>query len=113
MKIYNLLVLDMDTLEVLEEDSFEYFGDLAECGKPSGGGVDKAYNARMATIAEAQQAMSEEYFAYWGETIRPYEEAQVAANLELMPYETEAMKGRLKSEIELQPQKTAVGPGEV
>ena len=37
---------------------------------PSGGGgggdsVDRAYNARMATIAEKQQAMAEEYFQYW------------------------------------------------
>ena len=36
---------------------------------PSGGGggdsVDREYNARMATIAEKQQAMAEEYFQYW------------------------------------------------
>jgi len=35
----------------------------------SGGGggdsVDREYNARMATIAEKQQAMAEEYFQYW------------------------------------------------
>lgn len=34
----------------------------------SGGGssgVDTAYNDRMASIAEAQQAMAEEYFQYW------------------------------------------------
>ena len=37
---------------------------------PGGGGgggdsVDREYNARMATIAEKQQAMAEEYFQYW------------------------------------------------
>jgi hypothetical protein len=32
MKIYNKLVLDMNTWEVLEEDSFEYDGPLALCG---------------------------------------------------------------------------------
>lgn len=30
-----------------------------------GQGVDTEYNARMAAIAEAQQAMAEEYFQYW------------------------------------------------
>jgi len=32
MKIYNKLVLDMTTWEVIEEDSFEYDGPLALCG---------------------------------------------------------------------------------
>lgn len=37
MKIYNKIVLDMNTWEVLEEDSFEYDGPLALCG---GGGSE-------------------------------------------------------------------------
>ncbi|MCC8066924.1 MAG: hypothetical protein LIO94_07465 [Clostridiales bacterium] len=36
MKIYNKIVLDMNTLETLEEDSFEYTGPMTWCG---GGGV--------------------------------------------------------------------------
>ena len=32
MKIYNRVVLDMETLEVLEEDSFDYQGPVAMCG---------------------------------------------------------------------------------
>lgn len=34
-------------------------------GGGGGGQVDKAYNARMATIAEKQQAMADEYFQYY------------------------------------------------
>lgn len=34
-------------------------------GGGGGGQVDKAYNARMAAIAEQQQAMADEYFQYW------------------------------------------------
>lgn len=34
-------------------------------GGGGGGEVDREYNARMATIAEQQQAMAEEYFQYW------------------------------------------------
>lgn len=34
-------------------------------GGGGGGDVDREYNARMATIAEQQQAMADEYFQYW------------------------------------------------
>lgn len=34
-------------------------------GGGGGGQVDKEYNARMAAIAEQQQAMADEYFQYW------------------------------------------------
>lgn len=34
-------------------------------GGGGGGDVDREYNARMATIAEKQQAMADEYFQYW------------------------------------------------
>jgi len=38
MKIYNKIVLDMNTLETLEEDSFEYTGPMTWCGGGGGGG---------------------------------------------------------------------------
>lgn len=59
----------------------------------SGGGSttinseDEAYNARMATIAEAQQVMAEEYYEYYKNTYQPYEEEQIAANRALIPYQ--------------------------
>jgi len=37
MKIYNKIVWDLKTLEVLEEDSFEYNGPIAWCGGGGGG----------------------------------------------------------------------------
>jgi len=31
MKVYNKIVYNIDTWEVLEEDSYEYTGPVAEC----------------------------------------------------------------------------------
>lgn len=39
MKIYNKIVLDISTLETLEEDAFEYTGPIDLCG---GGGKGKS-----------------------------------------------------------------------
>ena len=57
----------------------------------SGGGSttinseDEAYNARMATIAESQQGMAEEYYQYYKESYQTYEKEQIAANRALIP----------------------------
>lgn len=60
MKIYTEVVIDIKTGQVESEKSFEYQGPLALCGSDGGGDtIDKEYNDRMATIAEAQQEMSE------------------------------------------------------
>lgn len=42
MKIYNKIVFDMDTFEVLEEESFEYTGPIALCGGGGGKGGGSA-----------------------------------------------------------------------
>lgn len=61
MKVYTEVVIDMQTETVLHENFFDYQGPAAECkGGDSGGGIDEEYNARMASIAEAQQIMAEE-----------------------------------------------------
>ena len=39
MKIYTKLVIDMATDEVLEQESFEYQGPVAQCGGGSSGGA--------------------------------------------------------------------------
>lgn len=45
MKIYNKIVFDMDTFEVLEEESFEYTGPIALCGGGGkGGGAANTYS---------------------------------------------------------------------
>lgn len=87
MKIYTYIKMDIETGEILEENSFEYQGPVAEC---KGGGstvnsVDPAYNARMASIAEAQQGMAEEYFDFWRDSYKPLEEAQIQSNLNMLP----------------------------
>lgn len=45
MKIYNKIVFDMDTFEVLEEESFEYTGPITLCGGGGKGGssADNTY----------------------------------------------------------------------
>lgn len=88
MKIYNKLVYDLKTGDVIKESFFEYEGGVAEC-KGGGGSTtntqDKAYNKRMATIAEAQQSMAEEYFQYWKTDFKPFEQEQIAAQRKLLP----------------------------
>lgn len=56
---------------------------------------DEEYNARMAEIAEAQQRMAEEYYGYYKSYYQPYEKKQIAANTELLPYETGVQKNAL------------------
>ena len=64
----------------------------------SGGGSteinseDEAYNARMATIAESQQGMAQEYYDYYKDVYQPYETEQVEANRALLPYQVDAQK---------------------
>lgn len=38
MKVYTKVVIDMETMETLEEESYEYEGAVAQCGGSSGGG---------------------------------------------------------------------------
>ncbi len=60
-------------------------------GKGGGGGTtsttsaDTAYNARMASIAEAQQSMAQSYFDDWTASEKPLTNAQNAAALALVP----------------------------
>ena len=166
MKIYNMVKIDMGTGSVIDEDSFEYMGHVAECKGGGSDSVDEAYNARMAEIAESQQGMAQEYFdwykggsghyedqlvkgdgsdgnwiegtAAWGEkggfvpateghweagsesvyesvyvpdegamSYRGMEEAQIAANMELIPQETAFQSAQLQAATGLLPQQTA------
>lgn len=66
MKVYTKVVIDMNTMEVVEEESFDYSGPVALCGGGgSGGGVDKAFNARMASIAETQSGLGSALYNFW------------------------------------------------
>lgn len=103
MKIITKIVIDIATGRVEEEDSYEYNGPIMEC---KGGGsqsttttnIDYAYNARMAALSERQQAMSENYFKFWETSYKPMEQAQIDANIGLIP--TQVAAERSKSEYE-------------
>ena len=55
MKIYSRLVIDMATDKVLEEESFEYNGPVAQCGSSGGGGGSSmpANTTNITTVREA------------------------------------------------------------
>jgi len=69
--------------------------------------VDEAYNRRMATIAEAQQDMAEDYYSHWERNLKSMEIEQAEANRELIPYETELAKSQAQSETALMPYATS------
>lgn len=108
MKIYTRVVIDMKTGNVVEEDSYEYSGPVALCGGSGGGTtyatttstgeIDYVYNARMASVAERQQYMAEEYLAFWREEYKPMERAQIQANIGLIPEQAEHERERLRTE---------------
>ena len=57
MKIYTKLVIDMTTDKILEEESFEYSGPVAQCGSSGGGGGGStpANTTNVQTIREAPE----------------------------------------------------------
>ncbi len=57
MKIYTKLVIDMITDEILEQESFEYTGPVAQCGSSGGGGggSQPANTTNVQTIREAPE----------------------------------------------------------
>jgi hypothetical protein len=57
MKIYTKLVIDMATDEILEQESFEYNGPVAQCGSSGGGGggSQPANTTNVQTIREAPE----------------------------------------------------------
>ena len=107
MKIYTKIVMDMAGT-VIEEESFQYDGPVAECkGGGSVDSVDEEYNARMATLSEEQQDWAREYFQMWQQDFKPYESAQVKANMEMLPLETSLYKTQLEGANQLAPLQTA------
>ncbi|WP_432736464.1 hypothetical protein [Maridesulfovibrio sp. FT414] len=110
MKVYTKIVIDFSSGKVEHAESYEYHGPVALCGGSSGGGggdsIDKEYNARMATIYEAQQAMSEESMDFWRSDYKPMEREQIAANRELIPYQKDLAKDQITAQRELLPLQT-------
>ena len=54
MKIYNKIIIDIETGETLYEDSFEYDGPIAECSGGGGGGGDQTNTIRYAPYIESK-----------------------------------------------------------
>lgn len=52
MRIYTKVVIDMRSLETLHEEYFEYYGEIAECKKDSGG--DQEITVRYAGYIESK-----------------------------------------------------------
>jgi len=64
MKIYTRLVIDIDTLHVVDEQSFEYSGPVAECkggGSTEVNSTDPVYNAGMLKLSELASEKGVEY----------------------------------------------------
>lgn len=72
-------------------------------GSGGGGGsnYDKAYNARMATIAEKNMAIAEQYFAEWKNHARHYERDAFAAQRQLLPEQTRLQTAQLQAQTRL------------
>lgn len=114
MKIYTKMVLDIDTGATLHEESFEYDGPVAECkggGSSTVNSTDPAYDARMATISESQQAMAEDYFNYYKTEYQPLQTAQIEADKQLLPYQTAQAQQSLQSQMEVSPYQTEAAKG--
>ena len=59
--------------------------------------IDKEFNARMAGISEKELGMAQEYFQFWQQSYKPYEQAQIDANMAIIPQRT-ALQGRMMSQ---------------
>lgn len=82
-------------------------------GQSSGSGVDMEYNARMAAIAEAQQGLAEKYFAHWETNYKPMENAQIQANMALIPHETNLSIAQMQAQMGLLPQQTSLSSAQM
>lgn len=100
LKIYDRVVIDMDTGAELESDAHEWRGDVALC-KGGGGSTtvvqeaDKEYNARLAAVQERMQDIADEYFKFWQDNNAKLEAAKIQAELENVPAQQRITQGLL------------------
>lgn len=62
MKVYRSITIDIDTLEVMKEDSFEYNGDVCEC---KGGGDSKVEYSQSPAQAKVYKALYPQLRNIW------------------------------------------------
>lgn len=93
MRVYTRIVLDIKTSEVISREWVDVpESEWAYCKKQQST-VDRAYNARMAAIAERQQNIAEEFLGFWREYERPLQIEKTRASRELIPAQLRAAKG--------------------
>ena len=103
--MYTRIEMEMRTGRVLRACSSEYAGPVALLKGGKGGGSsttnissepDKEYNARMAKVAERQQALSDQFFNWWQTVQAPVEQANADAQLGLIPAQTDIVREGLE-----------------
>jgi hypothetical protein len=109
-----LLFVDMLTGQVQETDIFSRVVRFKGSGSSSTSTttIDYAYNARMAAVAEQEQAMANEYFTFYKSDYQPMERAQIAANVDLIPGQTAAEKAKVGLEQKTAEAQTSLIPAQ-
>jgi len=109
-KIYTKVTIDIRSGLVVDEEFFLHAGPVAQCKGGSSTTVtntyDPAYNQRMAAVAEDQQAIANKYAEFWEETYAPMEKAQIGANMQLVPKQTELQLSEIAAAQQLLPVQT-------
>lgn len=113
MKVYNKIVIDMDSSEIVEEDSFEYHGPLALCinfssNHSSGQSymMDPVAARRMADIAQQQANLGNQQWNYYLQTFQPYETALAQSNKNLIAPNESLTKKQMQAQESLIPVRT-------
>ena len=98
-----------------EFERYDPYMDMPTRGRHAKGGgsssttsVDAVYNARMASIAEAQQAQADWYFDWMKTGYMDLENAKIGANMELLPAQTGLSMEQIASARELLPGQTGL-----
>lgn len=107
MKVYTKVVIDMATLETVYQESYEYFGPVAFAGS-GGGDVEGApdfYYRHLVDAGEQEMQMAETLMNYagydrvsGGPSYAEMEQAQIEANLGLIPEQTELQKAQIQAQ---------------
>lgn len=113
MKVYNKIVIDMDSSEIVEEDSFEYDGPLAMCfnvsnNKSSGQSymIDPVAARRMADIAQQQADLGNQQWNYYLRTFQPYETSLAKSNQRLIAPNESLTRKQMQAQESLIPERT-------
>jgi len=108
MKVYEKVVISMETGETVYEESYEYNGGVSEC-KGGGSGYDAEYNSSLAALAEKEYGLSEKAFNSWDTGGgRALEEATAKSGLSLLPAQTSLASAQIDSAATLLPGQTAL-----